>query len=68
MFSQGDANGDGGDVSLEDAAEVCVRCLGAPPAGGSVIEFEVCNGAEGGGGETATKRDWKGLFGGLSTN
>eukprot|EP00740_Mantoniella_antarctica_P004534 CAMPEP_0181364060 /NCGR_PEP_ID=MMETSP1106-20121128/9145_1 /TAXON_ID=81844 /ORGANISM="Mantoniella antarctica, Strain SL-175" /LENGTH=371 /DNA_ID=CAMNT_0023478669 /DNA_START=68 /DNA_END=1183 /DNA_ORIENTATION=- len=63
VFSQGD-NGPGGEVSLEDAAEVCVRCLGAPPAAGSVIEFEVCNGS----GVAEGKRDWKGLFGGLSSN
>ena len=63
-FSQGDDRGEGGEVTLEDAAEVCVRCLGAPPPAGSVMEFEVRNGAGGSGG----KRDWRGLFGGLNTN
>jgi hypothetical protein len=47
------------------AAEVCVRCLGAPPAAGGVMEFEVANGTDGGG---DGKRDWKGMFGGLSSN
>ena len=36
MFNQKGKGGGagGGEVSLEDAAEVCVRCLGAPPKPG----------------------------------
>jgi hypothetical protein len=51
-------------VSLEDAAEVCVRCLGAPPKPGAVLEFDFANGPGAGG----QKRDWRGLFNGLSAN
>lgn len=65
VFSQGDDGGGGGDLSLEDAAEVCVRCLGAPPSGGDVIAFEVRNSKAGADG--AAKRDWRALFGGLSS-
>ena len=52
------------EVSLEDAAEVCVRCLGAPPKPGTVLEFDFANGPGAGG----QKRDWRGLFNGLSAN
>ena len=54
----------GGEVSLEDAAEVCVRCLGAPPKPGEVLEFDFANGP----GAAGQKRDWKGLFGSLDAN
>ena len=54
----------GGEVSLEDAAEVCVRCLGAPPKPGEVLEFDFANGP----GAAGAKRDWKGLFGSLDAN
>ena len=54
----------GGEVSLEDAAEVCVRCLGAPPKPGEVLEFDFANGP----GAAGRKRDWKGLFGSLDAN
>ena len=54
----------GGEVSLEDAAEVCVRCLGAPPKPGEVLEFDFANGP----GAAGTKRDWNGLFGSLDAN
>ena len=54
----------GGEVRLEDAAEVCVRCLGAPPKPGEVLEFDFANGP----GAAGAKRDWKGLFGSLDTN
>lgn len=63
VFSQG-GEGGGGAVSLEDAAEVVVRCLGAPPPPGEVTAFDFRNGAGDGGG----KRDWRALFGGLSRN
>ena len=52
------------EVSLEDAAAVCVRCLGAPPKPGTVLEFDFANGPGAGG----QKRDWRGLFNGLSAN
>jgi len=58
------AGAGGGDVSLEDAAEVCVRCLGAPPKPGEVLEFDFANGP----GAAGAKRDWKGLFGSLDAN
>ena len=62
-FSQGD-KGAGGEINVEDAAEAVVRCLGAPPAAGKVLAFEVRNGA----GAPGEKRDWRALFGALKSD
>jgi hypothetical protein len=56
------SGGEVGELSLEDLAEVTVRCLGAPPKPGDVLTFEAAN-APGAAGE---RRKWKELFASLS--
>ena len=64
-FSQSGSRGsetreaDGATISLEDAAETVVRCLGAPPGNGQTLCFDAIE-------TKGERRSWKTLFGELA--